>query len=130
MQATGAFLLDKPVHVQVEHELGSKWLIINSGNYQAEVNKYKNLKRSLSKRSEKQAEIRDNTAMMLNSGFHMYDYHLSSLSARTVSWDGPCALRHPVLQVIGSYRHGCHADYAMQMHDWVLAMQPCRRMAI
>ena len=113
--------------VQVEHDLGTKWTIINSENYKAEVNKYKNLKRSLSKRSEKQAEIRDNTAMMLNSGFHTYDY---LLSACTVSWEGPCAHRHPVLQVMGSYRHDCHADYAVQRHDWIFAMQPCRCMAI
>ena len=83
--------------MQVEHDLASKWLVINSETYQEEVNKYKNLKRSLSKRSEKQAEIRDNTAMMLNSGFHTYAY---LFPAHTVSWEGPCAHSYPVLHVM------------------------------
>ena len=70
-------------NLQAEYDLGAKWLDVNTEKYKAEVNKYKNLKRSLSKRSEKQAEIRDNTAMMLNSGFHTYAY----VSAHTVSWE-------------------------------------------
>ena len=112
--------------LQVEHDLGSKWLIINAEKYKAEVNKYKNLKRSLSKRSEKQAEIRDNTAMMLNSGFHTYAYlilHTLYLGKALCSFLFCTACPD-------FYRHSRHAPDAVQVHHWILAVQPCMRMAI
>lgn len=47
-------------------------MIINGGKLAKENEKRRNLKKSLSKRADKQAEIRDHTAQKLNSAFVKY----------------------------------------------------------
>lgn len=55
--------------LQLEQETSGKWFIINEAKYRSEKEKYRELKKSLGKRAEKQSEIRDNTAAELNIHF-------------------------------------------------------------
>ena len=59
-----------PLHwLQARHDQGHKWLILSSEKLRREMETYWGLRKSLGKRADKQAEIRENTAQLINSAF-------------------------------------------------------------
>ena len=57
---------------QERERQGTKWLDLNIKKLDVELNKYRSLRKSLNKRANKQAEIRENTAQLINSAFARY----------------------------------------------------------
>lgn len=61
---------------QARHAQGHKWVILSNKKLEEEMKTYRGLRKSLSKRADKQAEIRENTAQLINSAFARYGTHV------------------------------------------------------
>ena len=57
---------------QIRHAQGHKWVTLSGAKLETEMKTYRSLRKSLSKRADKQAEIRENTAQLINSAFAKY----------------------------------------------------------
>ena len=61
---------------QARYDQGHKWLILGKSKLEEEMKTYWSLRKSLSKRADKQAEIRENTAQLINSAFAKYAIYI------------------------------------------------------
>ena len=61
--------------LQLERNSGLKWCLASQTKLEAELDRYRSLKKALGKRAEKQSEIRDHTAQQLQLAFNKCESH-------------------------------------------------------